>query len=152
MFVAICLHIAEEPASTKKSKIHNYTVEQVYNNTSILNFVRDSLNRPPYKEAVIQIKFAPLDDRIGGLTTQISPNVYFIQLNRKYDLATAQRILFHELVHVHQFKMGHLIELPGDMVFWKGNLFDWRLPWAFRPWEIQAELWSEELFVSELDK
>jgi len=100
---------------------------------------------------MVKVKFGPLHPRIGGLTTEIVDDVYFIQINARYGLAEAQRIFFHELVHVYQFRRNWLTERPRDVI-WMGQIFSWRIPWILRPWELQAELYTEQLFVSELDK
>ena len=154
LIVSFCifLQLADtHPSKTRSNKIQNYTIEDLWNNKSTQAFIKDSLNCAPFKEAMIKVKFGPLHPRIGGLTTEIVDGVYFIQMNRSYDLAEAQRIFFHELVHVYQFRRNLLIERRRDVI-WRGQIMSWRIPWILRPWELQAELYTEHLFISELDK
>lgn len=120
-------------------------------NESIRTFIVDSLADNPFKEPFIKVKFGPLHHRIGGLTTRISENTYFIQINLGYSLESAQRILMHELIHVHQFNRGWLKELDNRII-WHGDLWSWDIPWADRPWEIQAEEWTDKLYQPEYDK
>lgn len=154
LIVSFCvfLQIADtHPSKTVPNKIQTYSIEDLWDNQSTQAFIRDSLNCAPFREAMIKVKFGPLHPKIGGLTTEIVGDVYFIQMNGRYDLAEAQRIFFHELVHVYQFRRGWLVERPRDVI-WMGQVFSWRIPWILRPWELQAELYTEQLFVSELDK
>lgn len=128
------------------NKVRAYKIEDVWNNESTRAFIKDSLNNAPFREAMIKVKFGPLHPRIGGLTTKIVDGVYFIQMNPTWDLETAQRTFFHELVHVYQFRKGWLIERQTHAV-WKGIEYSWFLPWILRPWEIHAELLTDALFV-----
>ncbi len=153
----VCFHFLQTPDTSKyntsNKKIFKYTITDIVDNKSIQEFLTDSINfNPPYRGPVIKLKFAPLHPRIGGLTTQVTDRVYFIQINSFYPLFSARRILMHELVHVFQFEKGWLKELPGGVVLWKDDYYTWGVPWSQRPWEIQAEEWTEELFKIELDK
>lgn len=144
---------SKELSKIKTPYIYRYTISDLTDNKSIQDFVTDSLNhKGPYIRPTIRIKFAPLHTYIGGLTTQISQDVYFIQINSRYPLKAAQRILMHELIHVHQFNKGWLVELPNNRVLWKNDLWSWLTPWSERPWEIQAEEWSNRLYQENDDK
>jgi hypothetical protein len=113
---------------------------------SARQFSYDSLfYNPPYLPAIIEVKFAPLNFRVLGLTTRLSNGTYFIQLNKTYPLKTIQRTFFHELVHVYQFQRGLLRE-DGVFVYWKGQAYDWNSPWHMRPWEIHAEAMTDSLY------
>ena len=123
------------------------TIGEIVSNESSQRFLRDSLMRnPPLRSPFIHTKMSPLDFRIIGLTTEILPGVYLIQLNNRYPLDKLERTWFHELVHVYQFERGLLKEGFGT-VFWMGQLNTWLQPWANRPWEIHAEKFTDELFV-----
>ena len=88
------------------------TISQVINNESAQRFLRDSLmQNPPFRVPFIQTKMSPLDFRIVGLTTEILPGVYLIQLNSRYSLEKLERTFFHELVHVYQFENNLLKEV-----------------------------------------
>lgn len=151
VLIGILLHTERPTNKIESDKVYNYTIQELWDNESTMSFIADSLNRPPFREAMIKVKFGPLHPRIGGLTTEIVDGVYFIQMNPRYDLATAQRTFFHELVHVYQFRMNWLIERQTD-VLWKGQVWSWKVPWILRPWELQAEAYTNELFCTELDK
>ena len=136
-----------KPERTNITFFKRATIGQVINNESSQRFLRDSLlKNPPMRSPFIQTKMSPLDFRIVGLTTEVLPGVYLIQLNNNYPLEKLQRTWFHELVHVYQFENGLLKEGFGT-VFWMGKLNTWLQPWANRPWEIHAEKFTDELFV-----
>ena len=122
-------------------------VNQVYQNESIQCFVKDSILRAPFRPPIIKTELAPLHPRIVGLTTEIGDNVYLIQLNTGYGLKALQRTLFHELVHVYQFEKNWLETGPG-LVWWRGSIYTWLLPWGMRPWEIHAERLTDELYIA----
>lgn len=143
--LSVILHTNESNSEVISTKIYRYNIEDVWDNESTRAFIKDSLNNAPFREAMIKVKFGPLRPRIGGLTTKIVDGVYFIQMNPTWDLETAQRTFFHELVHVYQFRKGWLIERQTYAI-WRGIEFPWTLPWALRPWEIHAELMTDLLF------
>ena len=150
--ILISFHLSKrEKPKREINLIRPFTIENLVNNRSITNFVQDSISGTSFLEANIEIKFAPLHPRIGGLTTQISPGVYFIQINPLYPFHLAQKVLMHELVHVHQFHSGLLFE-TNTGVIWKGTEWSWLVPWSDRPWEIQAEEYVDKLFEYNYDK
>jgi len=104
------------------------------------------LRNPPLISPVIKTEMAPLDFRIIGLTTEILPNIYLIQLNSRYTLERLERTFFHELVHVYQFEKGLLKEGFG-LVTWRGQISTWDQPWGDRPWEQHAEELTHKLFI-----
>lgn len=130
--------------------ILNYSMQDVTSNKSIRAFITDSINTSNFYIPKVIIKFAPLHYRIGGITTEISPGTYFIQLNRSHDLLTIQRTLFHEWVHVLQFHRGWLKD-NDNIVEWKGDYYAWSLPWSLRPWEVNAEAYTNTLFKPDLN-
>lgn len=143
------IHLNEEnkPTPINFPIYKRFTLNQVIKNESVLNFIQDSLLKPPYKTADLQIKWAPLHPAILGLTTEVTDGIYFIQLNRGLTLEQTQRILMHELIHVYQFHYKLLEDLPNGSVKWMGEFYSWNLAWKDRPWEIHAEAWSNRLFV-----
>jgi hypothetical protein len=44
----------------------------------------------------------------------------------------------HELIHAQQIIRGDLVQ-EGNIWYWKGEVVDWSISWANRPWEIDAE-------------
>lgn len=143
-------HIFEENKPMQSNYIvptfKRFTLNQVLRNKSLVDFVNDSLKRAPYKSAYINVKWAPLNPRIIGLTTEVKDDIFFIQLSRGLSLEETQRVLMHELIHVYQFHYNLLEDLPGDLVRWQDSIYTWDLPWKERPWEIHAEALSTELF------
>jgi len=128
------------------------TVSEVVSNESSQRFIRDSLmQNPPFRVPFIQTKMSPLDFRIVGLTTEILPGVYLIQLNSRYNLEKLERTFFHELVHVYQFENNLLKEGLG-LVLWNNQVFGWNQTWEDRPWEQHAEKLTDELFVPSINK
>ena len=149
VFALFLTQVIEDNKPTRKDVLifKRATISQVVNNESSQRFLRDSLMQsPPMRSPLIQTKMSPLDFRIIGLTTEVLPGVYLIQLNNNYPLEKLQRTWFHELVHVYQFEKGLLKEGFGT-VFWMGRLNTWLQPWDTRPWEIHAEKLTDELFV-----
>lgn len=134
----------------REQVIFNYSMQAVTDNKSIRTFITDSINTSNFYMPEVIIKFAPLHYRIGGMTTKISTGTYFIQLNRNQDLATIQRTLFHEYVHVLQFHRSWL-NTDGDIVEWRGSYYSWSLPWYVRPWEVNAEAYTNKLFKPDLN-
>lgn len=128
---------------------NNYTISNLLENESIKRFVNDSIQRPPYIPSTIIVRFGPLEDRIVGLTTKISEDTYFIQINKKFPFKVTERALMHEMIHVYQFKTNMLAETNIGLVSWKGDLYTWLIPWGLRPWEIHAEILTDKLFVPE---
>ncbi len=147
------LHIVEDHKPVQS----NYTVptfkrfelSQVLKNKSVVKFVQDSLLKPPYRSAYIDVKWGPLHPRILGLTTKVKDGIFFIQLNRGLSLEETQRVLMHELIHVYQFHYNLLEDLPGGRVRWKDGVYSWNLSWKNRPWEIHAEEWSAKFFKTD---
>ena len=154
--LAFALFITQVTEDTKPTHVEvpvwkRATIGEIIRNESSQKFLKDSLMRnPPFRSPFIQTKMSPLDFRIIGLTTEILPGVYLIQLNNRYPLEKLERTWFHELVHVYQFERGLLKEVFGT-VFWMGRLNTWIQPWATRPWEIHAEKFTDELFVPSAD-
>lgn len=149
-FVLLIAHIIQDKMIVHEKYIYTKraTVAEVVNNASSQRFLKDSLmdKNPPYRQPFIQVKMSPLNFRIIGLTTEVMPGVYLVQLNSQYPVERLQRTFFHELVHVYQMHNGLLKEGMG-IVFWMGQLSTWQQPWGERAWEIHAEKWTDEMFV-----
>jgi len=147
------LHLIEETKPVQNDytipAFKRFTLKQVLRNESVVKFVQDSLLKPPYRSAYIDVKWAPLHPAILGLTTKIKDDVFFIQLNRGMSLEETQRVLMHELIHVYQFHYNLLEDLPGANVRWKDSIYTWNIAWKDRPWEIHAEAWSTEFFKAD---
>lgn len=145
---AIAFQIESDQPTTQRinTPLYNYSINDLMMNESLYNFWRDSIAPPPYIKPNVIVKFAPLGDRIAGMTTRIGDNTYLIQINRKFPLESAKRTMFHEYVHVMQFHRGMLQETPYGFVIWKGDFYTWAIPWQYRPWEIHAVKLTEELF------
>lgn len=144
------LHLVEE-LSYKEPEHKPFkkmaTLPEIFDNESIQSFLQDSLLfTPPRIQPLIVTRLSPLHPKIIGLTTEITQGVYLIQLNGIYSSETLQRTLFHELIHVYQFERDLLQEM-GRFIVWKNVIFSWSVPWDKRPWEIHAEMMTEQLFV-----
>jgi hypothetical protein len=147
------LHLVEEtkPAQNNYTipTFKRFTLNDVLSNESIVEFVQDSLLKPPYKSAYIDVKWGPLHPRILGLTTKVKDGIFFIQLSRGISLEETQKVLMHELIHVYQFHYNLLEDLPNGNVRWKDSVYTWSMAWKDRPWEIHAEAWSTKLFKTD---
>lgn len=110
-------------------------------NPSIHRYIRDSIQNRPFLKPQIYIQLQPLHPQLIGITHELDNNLYLIGLNPLYSHTVLQRTLFHELVHVKQLDRDHLQE-----GLWKGKPQDWSLPWASRPWELNAEQETYQLY------
>ena len=93
---------------------------------------------PEFQQPIVYIDFSPLHIQIAGLTREISPGIFMIDLNPMYDFNTLEWTLLHELVHVHQLSKGYLDKNEFGFV-WKGEQFRFGTPYKLRPWELHAE-------------
>lgn len=74
---------------------------------------------------------------------QIDDDHYEINL-RSIDVEHLRTTVAHELIHVHQYVRGDLIDYNGKM-FWKGEVVDTSVvPYMELPWEIEAYLNEEK--------
>jgi len=80
----------------------------------------------------------PLSYNILGLTNELGPHVYLVQIskNNPQPLST----LFHELGHVIDGEMGRL---EWDPYKWEGQKINFDKMWHERPWEISANEWRD---------
>jgi len=57
------------------------------------------------------------------------------------DIVQYLRTLAHELVHVKQYALGELRQLPStnnEICVWHGKRYEWEMDYWERPWEIEA--------------
>tara|TARA_B100001175_G_C19199586_1_gene490654 strand:+ start:208 stop:693 length:486 start_codon:yes stop_codon:yes gene_type:complete len=93
--------------------------------------------------------YSPLNEYIRGLTYQIHPKMYVIDLN--YDIKSRKErmwTLLHEMGHVIDMNNGVLCQHPPK---WMGKKLNPNLPWEVRPWEISADIWAEKMWKALVD-
>lgn len=98
----------------------------------------------------IIIKNSPLYPGLEGMTQQIGPKLYSIDI--AFDLKNKKErkwTILHEFGHVLDFHLGFLSQHPPR---WMGKRIDSRLPWNLRPWEISADNWAAELWAALLNE
>ena len=102
------------------------------------SFIRDS------NITIIIRPNSPLNPLIDGVTYQISPKIYIIDLNYSLRDKTFRKwTLLHELGHIIDMNLGHLSQYPPK---WKGRKLNPNLPWEVRPWEVSADIWAEKMW------
>lgn len=89
------------------------------------------------------ISHSPLHSTLGGVTHQLGPHHYLIQLSALTPSEIDRmRILLHELGHVIDIETGRLDFKTHE---WEGQKYP-QLEWQDRPWEKSANQWSDCLF------
>ena len=131
----------ERPILRTQPRYVKPNIDLMKENPSIQRYLKDSINRVPFNPPTIYIHLEPLHPKLLGITYKLSNNTYLIGLNPLYSHHTLQRTLHHELVHVKQLDRG---QINGHL--WKGQPQDWSLPWAQRPWELEAERETDLLY------
>jgi len=88
---------------------------------------------------------SPLFSTISGLTTEIGPKTYLVELSVFYGINEEIRIrtLLHEMGHVIDMANGRLVQEPTTF---DGVEYPEPMDWQDRPWEQSAEEWSRCLF------
>jgi hypothetical protein len=112
----------------------------------IIKYKNTIVNRPPYLQPTIYLESAPLYPTILGLTREISPQVFIIDINVLVNNPFLEITLLHELVHVRQISSGQLVNLPNGWM-WESKFYSFDSPYETRPWEVQASLIS--LFIDQ---
>lgn len=108
------------------------------------NFVRDS------SITIIIKPYSPLHPAINGVTCQVAPKMYIIDLNILLRNKTLRKwTILHELGHVIDLNNGTLSQFPSK---WMGKKINNDLPWIIRPWEISADMWAEKMWIALIDK
>ena len=127
--------------STNSQQI-NYTYDFTpYSERHILEKAcRDYLD----SDVVIEyVSHSPLHSYIGGVTHQLGPKHYLIQLSAFSPSEVGRmRTLLHELGHVIDMESGRL---DFQTQAWDGQMYP-VMDWQDRPWEKSADQWAECLF------
>ena len=108
------------------------------------NFVKDT------NVTIILKPYSPLHPAVNGLTYQIAPKMYIIDINFLVSEKKLRKwTLLHELGHVLDINSGKLTQHPAK---WMGKKIKNDLPWDIRPWEISADMWAEKMWVALIDE
>jgi len=99
---------------------------------------------PEFQQPIVYIEFSPLHIQVAGLTREIGPSIFIIDLNPAYDFNTLEWVLMHELVHVYQISSG-ILDKNIDGFIWKGLQYPYSTPYKTRPWELHAEAMVREI-------
>jgi Zn-dependent peptidase ImmA (M78 family) len=107
----------------------------------------------PADVTIHYIESSPIYPGYNGLTQQLEPKRYLIQMNpRDKDPISRAYTLLHELGHVIDAVQGRLEFNP---LRWDGKIYK-PMQWQDRPWEQSANEWADclmyELFVEPLAK
>jgi hypothetical protein len=105
----------------------------------------------PRKQPVVYINYSPLLPNILGLTRQLEPGIYSVDLNPLYPQKDLESTMVHELIHVMQIYSGRLQILQGE-VKWEGKTWSLSTPYQQRPWEQEAYLMTAILFTETLPR
>jgi hypothetical protein len=93
---------------------------------------------PAFQQPIVYIDYSPLHSQVAGLTREIGPGIFMIDLNPIYDFILLEKVLLHELAHVYQIYKGDLYRNEFGFV-WKGEHYRFGTPYNLRPWELHAE-------------
>jgi len=105
----------------------------------------------PRKQPTVYISYSPLLPNILGLTRQLEPGIYAVDLNPLYSQKELEATVIHELIHVMQIYSGRLKILQGE-VKWEGKTWSLATPYQERPWEQEAYLMTQILFTETLPR
>lgn len=103
----------------------------------IIQYKNTIINRPPYLQPTIYLVTSPLYPTLLGLTREIAPQVFIIDINILPNNPFIERTILHELVHVRQISSGQLVNLSNGWL-WKSKFYSFDSPYESRPWEVQA--------------
>ena len=93
---------------------------------------------------------SPLHPYVEGVTYQINPKLYTIDINFNVkDNKMRKWTLLHELGHVIDMSLGRLSQTPPR---WMGKKMNRDLPWDIRPWEISADEWVIKMWEALVDE
>ena len=112
--------------------------------SSIIDLGNLMFKGPQFMQPVVYIDYAPLDTRILGLTRELRPGIYMVDLNPAYSWHKLERVLLHELVHVAQFHSGRLKTNAKHFQF-DNKAYPFHYPYSERPWELEAIRVSEKI-------
>ena len=93
---------------------------------------------PLFQQPIVYIQYAPLHPFVIGLTREISPSIFMVDLNPIYDFNRLEWTLLHELVHVEQIWNNRLTKVETGFEF-NGIYYPFSFPYSLRPWENEAE-------------
>lgn len=113
--------------------------------TDVTQQLQDRLfTGPNFQQPIVYIDYSPLFPTILGLTREMSPGIYIIDLNPMYDIEKLEYVLLHELVHVWQLHKG-ILGKDGDFFIYNSIKYPYSFPYSLRPWEIEADKIAEEV-------
>lgn len=127
--------------STNSQQINHTYDHTPYVERYVLDQVcKDYLN----SDVVIEyISESPLHSYIGGVTHELGPHHYLIQLSAFVPSEISRmKILLHEVGHVIDMETGRL---DFQTQTWDGIQYP-PMAWPDRPWEHSADQWAECLF------
>ena len=108
------------------------------------SYIRDS------SITIILNPIAPLHPYVEGVTHQINPKLYILEVNNNIKNKIQRKwVWLHELGHVIDIYNGFLSQFPPK---WMGKKLNYDLPWDIRPWEISADEWAFELWATFVDE
>ena len=120
-----------------KNNQHSYKHEFIV--TKFTNAIRQVIELPD----TLEICLYPLADNVYGGIDRMHVNRIGIHYN--LDFESIPKILVHELIHVSQKHLGHLLIKPNGMCYWHGIFYTKKSPEEMTyeeyhnlPWELDA--------------
>ena len=119
-------------------EIHIQNGYQDWITAEIERFNQLNFPAPPRRGPIVYIQPAPLHPMLRGLTRELEPGIYIIDINPALRPWAREKTILHELQHVLQLWNGDL-QTRKDGFYWKGQHFPWNHPYTRRPWELDAQ-------------
>lgn len=110
---------------------------------TVKQWAQTNFPQPPHPQPKIYIAMAPLHFRMLGMTREIAPRTYMIDLNPYYSNTRLEHTLIHELVHVKQMYQGRL-KVKANTIEWLQADWAFNTPYSHRPWELEAKKVTQE--------
>jgi hypothetical protein len=101
-------------------------------------FPKHYKNTSQYKETSLWIS---LSDPNGEGHLDLKGNDWILSLPNDKDPLTVISFIAHEIIHLKQYMIGELVDLEGEGIRWKGNIFlDFETEYEYTslPWEVEA--------------
>jgi hypothetical protein len=133
-----------------KNNQHSYKHEFIV--TRFANAIAQVIELPP----TLEVCLYPLADNVYGGIDRMHVNRIGINYNLEFE--SIPKILAHELIHVSQKHLGHLLIKPNKMCYWHGIFYTNKQPedmtyeeYHNLPWELDAYSRQTKVLQQALD-
>ena len=93
----------------------------------------------------IEVRFTALPLGAYGFAYEENEDEYVVEISSRLNLKDRLVTLFHELVHVRQFMLGHLL-YKGEKLCWKGSDYSVEEPWEYEAYKYEKIMYEQ--FIS----